>query len=456
MVLSKAKPEVAETLPLSVSDMGEALRLEKVRLLYSNIPTNILATLIAAGIFAYAQSHFVDHDLLINWILSLFAIALTRLGLFIAYQITPNPNKRFWQYAFVTTVLITSVIWATAIIFLISETNIISQVIIAAVIMAVAAGSVSPLSYLRVAGLGFLSILTIPLIYKTMTIDNEYSLYLGLIYTVFSISLLIASLRYNRYITENIELSYKSRHDAREIRDAKERAEQANAAKTIFLSSMSHELRTPMNAIMGFTQIIKIDRDKTLTSEQIHNLNEIMSASENLLALIDDILDLSHLESGEFYSNPENTNVADAVNSCIPIIGHLVERKHLTLNTSADLSQFNVYADPSLLRKTLFNLLRNAIEYNYESGVITISAKEVEDDVLISITDTGKGIAEKDIKELYKPFKRLDPENNVSGVGIGLSLSLQMLNVMNGSIDVDSTPGAGSCFTITLPRAKPS
>jgi len=451
--LSVVGPDVSQLSPLSASDIGESVRFEKVRLLFRNIPTNILATLVGALLFAYTQSKFVDHSLLVNWVVLLFAIALARIGSYFAYRITATPNKRIWEYIFVIGALTTSTVWSSAIFFLTAEGNMTSQILSASIIMALAAGSVSTLSYLRLTGIGFFTILMLPLILITFLSNSEFSLYLTVVYLLFYLSLLIASIRFNEYITESITLRYASINDAIEINSEKEKAEQANAAKSIFLSSMSHELRTPLNAIMGFTQIMKINRNDKLTSDQTRNLDEIMSASESLLSLIDDILDLSQVESGEFSSEPANLNVDEAISGCIPLVGHKIEKKHLTLTTQSNLSDFSVYADPVLLRKTLCNLLRNAIEYNHNAGSISITAEKLDGNVLITISDSGKGIAEEDLPQLFKPFKRLDPKNNVNGVGIGLSLSKQMVETMGGHITVKSTLGEGSRFTISLPEA---
>jgi len=435
------------------SSVDELVRLEKVKLLYSNIPINIIASLAGAGLFVYTQSHFVDYGLLINWLLCLFAIAFIRIGIFVAYRITPNPDRPIWKTVYIITVLITAIIWATAIFFLTAEDSLISYLLLVTVMMAVAAGSVSTLSYSRISGMGFLSVIMVPLIIWTFTRENDYSFYTTLIFSLFYLTLLITSLRFNRYITKSLLLSYQSMNDAIEINAAKEQLELANAAKSTFLSSMSHELRTPLNAIMGFTQIMQMDNEKALTSKLSHNLDEIMSASEHLLLLIDGILDLSSFESGGLDSTPMNVNVDDIINETVPLIFHLMKKKKINISMPCDMQSINLFADPVLLKKVLFNILCNAVEYNYENGSIIVTAEELDRHVSIHITDTGKGIDTKDMNQLFKPFSRLDTKNNVTGVGIGLTLSKRMLEVMNGNITVKSTPEEGSCFTITLPAA---
>ena len=435
------------------SSVDELVRIEKVKLLYSNIPINIFASLAGAGLFAFTQSHFTDYGLLINWILCLFAMAFIRIGIFFAYKITPNPDKPIWKTVYTTTVLITAIIWACAIFFLTAEDSLISFLLLATVMMAVAAGSVSTLSYSRISGMGFLSVIMVPLIIWTYTRENDYSFYMSLIFSMFYLTLLITSLRFNRYITKGLTLNYQSMSDAIKVKAAKEQLELANTAKSTFLSSMSHELRTPLNAIMGFAQIMQMDNEKTLTSKQSHNLNEIMSASEHLLSLISGILDLSSFESGNLDATPVNVNVDDIINDTVPLVFHLTQKKKINISMPCDLKSINVFADPALLKKVLFNILCNAVKFNYENGSIIITAEELDHHVCIHITDTGKGIDTKDMKQLFKPFSRLDMKNNVTGVGIGLALSKRMLDVMNGSITVKSTPEVGSCFTITLPAA---
>ena len=438
---------------LSDKDISESVRLEKTQILYSSIPVNLFSSLVGASLFVYIQYDIIEPTLLISWLIALLIIGLIRLGLFLAYKITPNPDKPFWETSFIYTTLITGAIWASSVFNLTIADNITSQVILGALIMAVSAGGVSTLSYFKITGAGFLSIVMIPQILWTFSLMSAYSFYLGVIYTVFYFALLVGSLRFNTYITNGIELKLKNENHANELALEKGKSEQANLAKLIFLSSMSHELRTPMNAIMGFTQILQIDKDKNLTNDQKQNLKEIMSASERLLSVVDDILALTDLESGGTTSTNSVINVNDIINEVMPLVFKSAKDKDIAITVSDDVDLIEVKGDPSLLRKTLYNLLVNAIEYNNQGGNIYITFGKDKGRVSINIADTGKGINTEDIDKLFKPFTRLDTRNNVTGVGIGLSLSKRMIDIMGGTIHAESSPGIGSCFTITLQEA---
>jgi len=402
-------------------------------------------------LLVYVQSHFVDSENLISWLVAIISIAVIRGIMFIAYKYTSTPSNSFWGIAFIVTVFITAIIWAVAILSFSLEDNLVSQILLAVIVLAIVAGSVSSLSYLKLTGVGFLSILMLPLIYKSLTVENEYTLFLSIISLIFYIFSLVTSYRFNNHITKSIELSYKSYRDAEAIRVSKEEAEHANAAKSIFLSNMSHELRTPMNAIMGFTQIMQIDRDNNLTPTQSHNLEEIMSASEHLLSLIDDILDLSQIESGNFSTKPTKTPIEPLIKKGVDMFYHQARIKNIHITIQQDIDALNVYADPILVKKVIINLIRNAIEYNNQGGQVNITAGIFDDIVTISISDTGVGIKEDDIEKLFHLFHRLDRKNNVNGAGIGLSLSKKIIERMGGTIGVESNFGKGSRFWITLP-----
>lgn len=454
MQLSTLGSQVPNQTPLAERDISRSVRLEKVKLLYSNIPLNIIASFMAALLLVYTQSHFIESESLILWLVAIILIAVVRSIIFIAYKFTPSPTSLFWEIAFNVTVFITAIIWAVAILSFSLEDNLVSQVLLAVIILAIAAGSVSSLSYIKVTGAVFLCILMLPLIYKSFTVESEYTLVLGSISTIFLLFSLITSFRFYNHVTKSIELGYKSLGDAEAIRVSKKQAEHANAAKSIFLSSMSHELRTPMNAIMGFTQIMQINRDKNLTPTQSHNLEEIMSASEHLLSLIDDILDLSQIESGDFNINPEEVGVEKIIKDSVAMFFHQSKIKNVHITIQQDIDALKIYADPSLFKKVIINLLRNAIEYNHQGGQVNITAGIYDEIVTISISDTGSGISESDIKQLFQPFHRLDIENNVNGAGIGLSLSKKIVEKMGGTIGLESTVGEGSRFWITLPSFK--
>lgn len=231
---------------------------------------------------------------------------------------------------------------------------------------------------------------------------------------------------------------------------AREEADRANRAKSEFLSSMSHELRTPMNAILGFSQLLEMD--DVLNKEQLENVQEIKRGGEHLLELINEVLDLAKIESGNIDLSLEPVVLADVVEECFSLMNPLAVKQNISIS-HCDFKGAVVRADRIRLKQSLLNLISNAIKYNKESGSVTVDLKRVENNkIRILVTDTGLGVAEEDLKGLFQPFARIgDADKTVEGTGIGLTITKRIIELMGGDIDVVSEEGFGSSFSIELP-----
>jgi len=233
-----------------------------------------------------------------------------------------------------------------------------------------------------------------------------------------------------------------------ELIAARDAAEQANRAKGEFLSSMSHELRTPMNAILGFSQLLQLNR--TLDTRSAGYVHEILRAGHHLLELINEVLDLARIESGRLSLSPEPLPLDDLVREARTLVQPLAQQREVTLHVAA-LQGMVVRADRLRLKQVLLNLLSNAVKYNRPGGTVQVEAL-LQDmfTVRIRVRDTGIGIAAENLPQLFQPFSRVSG-TTAEGTGIGLSISQRLVLMMGGRIGVDSKPGVGSEFWVELP-----
>ena len=236
-----------------------------------------------------------------------------------------------------------------------------------------------------------------------------------------------------------------------ELQDAKVVAERANLAKSDFLSNMSHELRSPLNAILGFAQLM--DSGSPLpTAGQKDNIDQILQAGWYLLELINEILDLSLIESGNLSLSREPMSLDEVLGDCQAMVEPQARKSGIRLSFLQPESQFFVQADRTRVKQIIVNLLSNAIKYNRVGGSVEVSCRICPGDrVRMSFQDTGEGLTADKLAQLFQAFNRLGQEAGVEeGNGIGLVVSKRLVELMGGSIGVESTVGVGSVFWFEL------
>ncbi len=245
----------------------------------------------------------------------------------------------------------------------------------------------------------------------------------------------------------------------RELISAREEAEQNSKAKSEFLSRMSHELRTPMNSILGFTQLMEMNEVSPLTGMQKQNLQRVSSAAHHLLSLIDEILDLSRIESGQLKVSLGPVDLNRLIDGVVSILKPMAKDHKISLKVAlGDLQSIFVQADLLRLKQVLLNLVSNGIKYNKENGSVILSAtRTIEGRIRINVQDTGLGISKEYQALVFQNFQRLGAEStSIEGTGIGLAITKGLVELMNGTIGFESEEGTGSCFYFELPAGENS
>jgi signal transduction histidine kinase len=236
---------------------------------------------------------------------------------------------------------------------------------------------------------------------------------------------------------------------------AQAKAEAASRAKSEFLAVMSHELRTPLNAITSYAELMEMGLRGPITPEQRADLARIQRSERHLMGLINGVLNYSRMEAGAVHYDVRDVTVAEALAACEALIAPQVSAKRLTLAIGDCDPALTVRADAEKMQQVVLNLLSNAVKFTEPGGRITLGCIPRIDAVAITVTDTGHGIAAAQLDRIFEPFVQVDARltRTQEGVGLGLAISRDLARGLGGDLTVESTLGAGSTFTLLLPRA---
>jgi len=274
-----------------------------------------------------------------------------------------------------------------------------------------------------------------------------------------------SALRESQKIIENqnFELDSKVRERTLELEKNQIRLqesnlllENANRHKSEFLANMSHELRTPLNSIIGFSELLKEKIFGDINPKQTEYVKNIYNSGKHLLDLINDILDLSKIESGEVNVFREIFSLNKAIQSCVAIVSERVKKNKLKLHVYISEGENLIYADERKMKQILLNLLTNAVKFTPEGGEIVVQAESTEAGIQVIVKDSGIGIAPKDQEKIFEEFKQVENHytRKLEGTGLGLAIVKRLIDLQNGWLKLDSALGEGSSFTFFIPKVE--
>lgn len=242
-----------------------------------------------------------------------------------------------------------------------------------------------------------------------------------------------------------------------ELIEARNRAQEANVAKSMFLANMSHELRTPLNAIIGFSQIIRDRMFESSPDKTAEYAGDIYDSAVLLLDLISDILDMSKLEANKAVLQPENIDVVHLISGCIKLVRQRAQEVGIKIIQSIDAELPMLRADERMIKQVLLNLLSNAIKFTPSTGTVLVAAGVTHDGGMqISVSDTGIGIAESELLNLFRPFHQAQSPRvqKPQGTGLGLAISKRLIELHDGQVAIASVEGRGTTVTVNMPKAR--
>jgi signal transduction histidine kinase/CheY-like chemotaxis protein len=435
--------------------MESRIQLEEIRMLYGSMLFSMLATFAVSLIMLLVLfGHANSTEYLLLWFAVMAASILLRTWDTYCFIKAPadEQSRKSWGTRFLIGSTFAGFWWGMLSWLGYSAEN-EYQTLIVVCIIGVAGGSLATLSYrwhtIALFLMPALLILEFRLIYDHAEFFEIVS-YLLAVYILFIIS---TARRAYKNSNQNIRLRIEADFREEALRAAKNEAEHANEAKSIFLSNMSHELRTPLNAIIGYAQLL--GHDESLNQEQRGNIKEINDAGELLLELVNQVLDLSSIEEGNLSISIEPVALQGVLQECKSLIQPLADKNHVRLDFTTDFTGC-VMADHTRLKQIILNLLSNAIKYNHYNGMVNVRCSYASDNrVRIEVMDTGHGIPDNKLNSLFEPFNRLDINpNKIEGTGIGLTISKKLTEMMKGTLNVQSETGRGSTFWIELEGAR--
>jgi len=432
--------------------IGAAVFTAQVDHLYRQLPRVLAYSLLVMLLIAWMLHDEVTAMRLGGWLAGMLVVLLARSVLYLNYrrQAASIPTRR-WAVRFVWLAGLSGLTWGLAGVALFTPQHIELQALILLVLAGMGAGSAAVLPMYLPAFYAYFPISMLPAGIMMFSRADSFHLFMGVFDLVFTVGLLTFGRAIGTAFRTSLALRFENLELIRALREQKDAAEHANLAKSKFLAAASHDLRQPMHALMLFAEVL----DQQVTGSKAKQLVDSIRTSVNALArLFDALLDISRLDAGVLIPERSVFPLRDVMSRVAGDYQPQANEKGLVL--VCDTCKFSTETDMTLLERILRNLVANAIRYT-PAGSVTLSCKRSGDHVYVSVTDTGIGIAPADQQRIYQEFVQLgNPERDRNkGLGLGLSIVKRLADLLRHPLQLQSTAGVGTTFTIQLPLRQP-
>ena len=418
---------------------------ESLKFVYASVPRALVLVTLLSTVLVAILWHQVPTKLLLGWWACITIVSLIRISLsqqFLRLELSRN-DLSYWLGSLYFWSTLSALIWGLSV-WLFSPFSGEEFVPIIMIMLASVCGATATLSVLPRLFLAYSCASLLPLVFWLFLTNSAEAITLGIIVLFYFMFVNTVSRLARNALQRTIDLS-------NQLVTAKVQAENANRAKSLFLSSMNHELRTPLTAILGFSELLQ---RAGLNRDNLERVNHIKTASEHLRGLIDDILDISRVEAGNVELNDDVVVIAELIADVQQMLKPLANDHGIDINIDTSwCDQARGYFDEKKLKQIMLNLSSNAIKYNRTGGQVTLTGSlQPNDKLRLAVTDTGAGISVDNLELIFQPFERLDSaRSDIVGAGIGLPLCRQLATAMGGTIGVTSVLAEGSTFWVDIP-----